>query len=58
MVGAKAYRELGEEFEDEERRRLGASGFEGAVAEVAKIEEQLGIHDLRSFTPPARVRFY
>jgi hemerythrin-like domain-containing protein len=51
MLGEKAYRDLGEQFEDEERRKLGASGFEGAVADVGQIEQRLGIHDLRAFTP-------
>jgi len=51
LVGEHAYKELGEQFEDEERRRLGAQGFEGALAEVGKIEQQFGVHDLARFTP-------
>jgi hemerythrin-like domain-containing protein len=51
LVGQRAYMELGEQFEDQERRVLGESGFEGAVKEVAKLEEELGIHDLARFTP-------
>ncbi len=50
LVGEKAYRELGDEFEERERRTLGASGFEGAVHEVAKLEAALGIYDLAKFT--------
>ena len=51
IVGARAYLELGEEFEEKERRVLGESGFEGAVRQVAKLEATLGIDDLAKFTP-------
>ena len=51
LMGDKAYDELGEQFEDEERKKLGREGFEGAVAEVAKLEEQFGLADLDQFTP-------
>jgi hypothetical protein len=50
-MGEKEYDQLGDAFEDQEKRALGASGFEGAVAEVAKIEETLGIYELSMFTP-------
>jgi hemerythrin-like domain-containing protein len=50
LVGRAAYRELGEQFEHEEHERLGARGFTGAVAEVARLEEALGIADLAGFT--------
>src|SRR5712691_1632650 len=51
LVGEKAYKELGDQFEDEEKRKLGDQGFEGAVAQVAKLEEQFGMADLAQFTP-------
>jgi len=51
LVGEKAYRELGEQFEDQERKQLGNEGFEGAVAQVARLEEQFGLSDLDQFTP-------
>ena len=51
LVGEKAYRELGDQFEDEEKKQLGNEGFEGAVAQVAKLEEQFGLSDLDQFTP-------
>jgi hemerythrin-like domain-containing protein len=51
LMGDKAYRELGEQFEDEEKKKLGSQGFEGAVAQVAKLEEQFGLADLDQFTP-------
>ena len=51
LVGERAYHELGEQFEDEEKKQLGKEGFEGAVAHVAKLEEQFGLSDLDQFTP-------
>ena len=46
-----AYRELGEKFEEREHERLGARGFEQAVAEIARLEASLGIGELAKFTP-------
>jgi hypothetical protein len=51
IVGGRSYEELGEQFEEREHQLLGEHGFEGAVAEVARIEAQLGIDDLARFTP-------
>jgi hemerythrin-like domain-containing protein len=51
LVGEKVYDELGEMFEDEEKKQLGKQGFEGAVAQVGKLEEQFGLADLNQFTP-------
>ncbi len=51
LLGDRAYRRLGDAFEDRERKVLGKDGFEGAVKEVAGIEQTLGIHDLAKFTP-------
>lgn len=51
VVGGAAYGELGEQFEGEEHARFGEHGFEGTVAEVARLEAALGIADLASFTP-------
>ena len=42
---------LGERFEEQEHKLLGAAGFEGALKEVGDIEKTLGIHDLAAFTP-------
>jgi hemerythrin-like domain-containing protein len=42
---------LGEKFEEQEHKLLGASGFEGALREVGDLEKTLGIHDLAHFTP-------
>lgn len=51
VVGGSAYRELGEQFEDEEHERFGEHGFETTVSEVARLEAALGIGDLAQFTP-------
>jgi hemerythrin-like domain-containing protein len=52
IVTVTEYQELGEQFEDREHQLLGEHGFEGAVAEVASLEAQLGIADLGGFTAP------
>jgi hemerythrin-like domain-containing protein len=44
--------EMGELFEEIEHRQLGKDGFEDAVAQIAKIEDSLGIADISQFTPP------
>jgi hemerythrin-like domain-containing protein len=51
LVRGKEYDDLGEAFEDKEHQLFGERGFENMVAEVAKIEQSLGIHDLALFTP-------
>jgi hemerythrin-like domain-containing protein len=50
VVGRAGYEELGEQFEDNEHKLLGERGFESTVAEVAKLEQSLGIGDLAKFT--------
>lgn len=44
--------EMGELFEEIEHQQFGKDGFENAVAQIAKIEEALGIADIAQFTPP------
>jgi hemerythrin-like domain-containing protein len=51
LVGAKEYDALGDAFEDKEHALFGPKGFEGVVAEVAQLEQALGIDDLAAFTP-------
>jgi hypothetical protein len=51
VVTRREYEALGDAFEDEEHRLFGPRGFEGIVAEVAQLEERLGIADLARFTP-------
>jgi len=47
VVGRSAYRELGEQFENEEHQRFGEHGFESTVVEVAQLEVALGIDQLK-----------
>ena len=42
---------LGERFEDQEHKLLGAGGFEGSLKDVGELEKTLGLHDLSKFTP-------
>jgi hemerythrin-like domain-containing protein len=51
LLDAHEYEELGEQFEEREHQLVGEHGFENAVAEVARLEAQLGIADLAAFTP-------
>lgn len=45
-------REMGDRFEEIERRTFGKDGFEDAVKEMARIEQSLGFGDLAQFTAP------
>jgi hemerythrin-like domain-containing protein len=51
LVGDKAYRELGEKFEENEHRRFGERGFEHTVEGIARLEDALGLADLAAFSP-------
>lgn len=51
LVPSHEYDALGEEFEDKEHALFGDDGFAQIVAEVAKLEQTLGIYDLAQFTP-------
>jgi len=51
IVKPKEFEALGEQFEDKEHELFGKEGFEGIVAQVAKLEQTLGIYDLDQFTP-------
>jgi len=51
LVKPKEFMALGEAFEDKEHALFGKAGFEGVVAQVAKLEQTLGIYDLAQFTP-------
>ena len=52
-IGQKAYAELGDQFEDIERREFGGDGFDMALDKVAEIERALGTADLAAFTAPS-----
>lgn len=51
IVSHHEYDSLGEEFENNEHKLFGKSGFEGMVEKVAGIEKSLGIYELAQFTP-------
>ena len=51
-VGPKGYDELGDQFEDIERKEFGGDGFDMAVDKVADLERRLGTADLGAFTAP------
>jgi hemerythrin-like domain-containing protein len=44
--------EMGEMFEEIEHQQFGKDGFEDAVAQIAQIEQALGIADITQFTEP------
>ena len=52
-IGPKAYDELGDRFEDIEKREFGGDGFDMALAKVERIEQALGVADLAAFTAPS-----
>jgi len=44
--------EMGELFEEIERRTFGHDGFEDAIAKIGRIEQTLGFADIAQFTAP------
>lgn len=52
-MDAKEYQELGERFEEIEKRQFGHDGFEDALERVEQAQQALGTADLGSFTAPA-----
>jgi hemerythrin-like domain-containing protein len=48
--------EMGDQFEDIEKRMFGHDGFEDAVKKVTAIEQALGLGDLAQFTAPSPPR--
>jgi hemerythrin-like domain-containing protein len=51
-LGEKAYEELGEQFEDIERKEFGGDGFDMALNKIGTIERILGVSALADFTAP------
>jgi hemerythrin-like domain-containing protein len=51
-VGPKGYDELGDQFEEIERKTFGGDGFDIAMAKIVDIERALGLTDLAAFTAP------
>jgi hemerythrin-like domain-containing protein len=51
-LSQKQISELGERFEDIEKRQLGRDGYEDAVRRIGRIEQAYGLGDIRQFTAP------
>ena len=51
ILTAQQVTALGDRMEQDEHKVLGDEGFERSVDQVAAIEKQLGIYDLKQFTP-------
>ncbi|WP_407160235.1 hemerythrin domain-containing protein [Bradyrhizobium sp. STM 3557] len=51
VVSSNEYDAMAEDFEKKEHELFGEDGFEKMVARVARLEQQMGIHDLDQFTP-------
>ena len=51
ILRPKEVEKLGERMEEDEKKVLRDEGFEKSVDQVATIEKQLGIYELRHFTP-------
>jgi hemerythrin-like domain-containing protein len=53
MLGAKAYEEMGDKFEEIERATFGHDGFEDAHTRIARIEVAFALVNLAEATAPA-----
>lgn len=51
IVSPHEYDSLGEQFEKIERQTFGGDGFDIYLDKVSTLEKQLGIYDLKQFTP-------
>ncbi len=51
-LGEKAYEEMGEKFEEIERRTFGHDGFDDAHTRIAGIEQAFGLVNLAEVTAP------
>ncbi len=51
LVSEHEYDAMAEDFEKKEHQLFGEDGFEKMVSRVAQLEETIGIHDLKQFTP-------
>jgi hemerythrin-like domain-containing protein len=49
---ARQYADMGEQFEEIEKRTFGHDGFDDAVERIAGVEQTLGLADLATFTAP------
>lgn len=54
QVTAAEFERLTDIFEDTEEDKFGKNGYEKMVVRVADMEEELGIHNIRQYTPHAK----
>lgn len=51
IVSAHEFDAMGDDMEEQEKQKFGEDGFEKMAAQVAEIEQAIGIADLKQFTP-------
>lgn len=51
-IGQKGVAEMGEKFENIEKKQFGGDGFDMAVKQMGEIEQTLGLTNLAQFTAP------
>jgi hemerythrin-like domain-containing protein len=51
VISPQEFEALSDIFEDKEQKLFGKNGFENIVAQVAGLEQQLGLYELSQFTP-------
>ncbi|HVW72472.1 MAG TPA: hemerythrin domain-containing protein [Rhizomicrobium sp.] len=51
-IGGHAVEEMGEKFEDIEKKQFGGDGFDMAVKTIGEIEQTLGLSNIAQFTAP------
>jgi hemerythrin-like domain-containing protein len=51
-IGSHQVEEMGDKFEDIEKKQFGGDGFDMAVKQIGDIERELGLADIAQFTPP------
>jgi hemerythrin-like domain-containing protein len=51
VISPQEFADLSDTFEDKEHKLFGENGFENIVAQVAALEQKLGLYELTQFTP-------
>jgi len=51
-IGEHAVKEMGDKFEDIEKKQFGGDGFDMAVKQIGEIEQMLGLSDIAQFSAP------
>jgi hemerythrin-like domain-containing protein len=51
-IGVRAVGEMGDKFEETEKKQFGGDGFDMAVKQIGEIERSLGLTNLGLFTAP------